>query len=89
VATLTLTRTAAVLPSHEDDYEYLMPARDQAAVFLGWRVHQGAWWCPWHTIVKLLACASCFSPCPECSCTGGPRGEAVDGMLEADRSRRA
>jgi hypothetical protein len=82
VEALSLSRTTRIVPSHEDDYEHLMPALDQAAVSLGWRICQSVWWCPAHTVAKLLACADCLSPCPECSCMGGPRGEALAGMLE-------
>jgi hypothetical protein len=83
VETLVLERTTAAPPTHEDDYQNLMPALDTAAVFLGWRVCQCVWWCPTHTVTKLLACARCLSPCPECSCMGGPCSEAVDGMIES------
>lgn len=78
---LTLERTTAVKPTDEDDWRNLGPALYEAAVFLGWRLHQSVWWCPTHTVSKLLACARCLSPCPECSCVGGPRSEAIDGMI--------
>ncbi len=78
---VSLARTTAAQTTDEDDHERLLPALDTAAVLLGWRVHQGAWWCPAHTVTKLLACARCLSPCPECSCVGGPRDAAVDGMI--------
>ena len=81
VEEVSLARTTALSPTDEDDYMNLLPALDTAAVFLGWRLHQGVWWCPTHTVAKLLACAHCLSPCPECSCEGGPCGEAVAGMI--------
>lgn len=81
VETLKLERTTPAPPSHEDDWRNLGPALDTAAVSLGWRTWQSVWWCPSHTVSKLLACARCLAPCPECSCVGGPRGEAVDGMI--------
>lgn len=81
VETLSLARTTAAQPTEEDDYQNLGPALDTAAVFLGWRVWRSVWWCPPHTVSKLLACARCLAPCPECSCMGGPRSEAVNGMI--------
>lgn len=81
VETLSLARTTAAPPTHEDDYQNLGPALYTAAVFLGWRLHKCFWWCSTHTVAKLLACARCLSPCPECSCMGGPHSEAVDGMI--------
>jgi hypothetical protein len=81
VETLTLACTTAVQPTHEDDYQRLAPALNTAAVSLGWRVWGAVWWCPPHTVAKLLACAHCLSPCPECSCEDGPLAEAVDGMI--------
>jgi hypothetical protein len=81
VEALVLDRTTAMPPTHEDDYRNLSPALDTAAVFLGWRIWRSVWWCPMHTVSKLLACVRCLAPCPECSCMGGPRGEAIDGMI--------
>ena len=81
VEALSLARTTAVQPTDEEIYQNLGPALDTAAVFLGWRVWRFVWWCPMHTVSKFLACARCLSPCPECSCMGGPRSEAVDGMI--------
>lgn len=86
--TLALSRTTAVPPTHEDDYQNLGPALDTAAVFLGWRLHKCFWWCPTHTVAKFLACARCLSPCPECSCMDGPRSEAVDGMISGASEER-
>ena len=77
---LTLARTTTVATTEADDYQQLLPALDEAAVQLGWRVQQCFWWCPAHVVIKLLACARCLSPCPECFCMGGPRSEAVDGI---------
>ena len=82
VESLTLSRMTTVVPTHEDDYRMLMPARDAAAALLGWRVCQSVFWCPTHVVSKKLACSRCVSPCPECSCMGGPRLEAVEGMIE-------
>lgn len=83
VEAVTLTLTKREVPAHVPDPGPLMPALDHAAVFLGWRRCQKVWWCPAHTVAKLLACAECLSPCPECICEGGPRTEAVAGMLES------
>jgi hypothetical protein len=52
VATLTLSRTTADTPTHEDDYQNLGPALDTAAVFLGWRISGSVWWCPTHEVAK-------------------------------------
>lgn len=79
IESLALSRTTAVTPTHEDDYQMMMPALDEAAVFLGWRIYHSVYWCPTHVVAKNLACARCLSPCPECSCMGGPRMDAVDG----------
>ena len=75
-----LERTTTIVPTHEDDYEQLMPALDTAAVFLGWRVYRSVYWCPVHVVVKNLACARCLLACPACSCMGGPCVDAVDGL---------
>jgi hypothetical protein len=80
VEALVLKRTTRVAPTHEDDYQSLMPALDEAAVFLGWRVYRSVWWCPTHVLAKKLTCARCLTPCPGCSCMGGPRVDAVDGL---------
>jgi hypothetical protein len=82
VETLALSRTTPEMPSEEDEYMNMLPAMGLAAVSMGWRVHQCVWWCPTHVASKLLACADCVSPCPECSCPGGPGADAIDGMLE-------
>ncbi len=79
--TLALERTTTVRPTHEDDYQMLMPALDEAAVFLGWRIYKSVWWCPTHVVAKNLACARCLSACPACSCVDGPCGDAVDGIV--------
>lgn len=81
VETLTLTCTRLTPVTDEDAYYRLSPAHSAAAVSLGWRVWHSVWWCPTHVVTKLLACARCLSPCPECSCVGGPRSDAVDGMI--------
>ena len=81
---LVLERTTTTQPSHEDDYQQLMPACDTAAVFLGWRTCQGVWWCPTHVVAKNLACKRCLSACPACACLGGPMADAVDGLVEAE-----
>lgn len=81
VETLTLSRTTVTPPTHEDDYQNLMPALDEAAVRLGWRLYQSVWWCPTHTVSKNLSCAGCRSACPACTCEDGPRSKAVDGMI--------
>ena len=78
---LMLERTTAVQPTHEDDYQQLMPAHAEAAVFLGWRVYQCVWWCPTHVAAKNLACKRCLSACPACSCIGGPFIDAVEGLI--------
>ena len=54
VEKLVLSRTTATAPSHEDDYEHLGPALDQAAVSLGWGLHQCVWRCPAHSPGKIL-----------------------------------
>lgn len=82
VELLTLSRTTTVQPTYDDDYQMLMPARDEAA-FLGWRVYRSVWWCPAHVVAKKLACARCLMTCPACSCMGGSRGDAVDGEKES------
>jgi len=79
VERLTLSRKTTLRPSHEDDYQNLMPALDEAAVFLGWRYYRHRHVCPTHVTVKKLACARCLALCPDCSCVGGPRMDAVDG----------
>ena len=79
VATLTLTRTTSAQPTHEDDYQKLMPALDKAAVFLDWRLYQSVWWCPTHVFSKNLECVRCRAACPACSCMDGPRIDAVAG----------
>lgn len=81
VETLTLSRTTTVQSSRDEDYQTLCPALDAAAVFLGWRVWSSGWWCPVHTVAKVLACARCLSPCPACSCVGGPRADSVVGTI--------
>jgi len=78
---LELSRTTVEPPTHDDDYQHLMPALDEAAVSLGWRVYKSVWWCPTHVVAKNLACARCLSACPACSCLGGPRVDAVDGII--------
>jgi hypothetical protein len=78
VEALVLSRTTAVPP--EDDYQMLSPALFEAAVFLGWRLYQSVLWCPTHSVAKKFACARCLSPCPACSCVGGPRLDAVVNM---------
>lgn len=80
VETLTLTWTTPVPITDEEAYERLCPAHTAAAVTLGWRVWHSVWWCPSHTVAKFLACPECRSSCPACSCVGGPRVEAVDGV---------
>ena len=85
VEAVTLSLTMREVSSHKQDPGPLMPALDQAAVFMGWCLYQGVWWCPAHTVAKLLACADCLSPCPECSCLGGSQVTAVGGMLEPTR----
>lgn len=80
--TLTLVRTTAIPPTHEDDYRRLSPALAEAAVSLGWRINHGVWWCPTHVVAMKFACARCASPCPECSCANGPLADAVEGMIE-------
>ena len=77
---LELARTTTEQPTHEDDYQQLMPALDEAAVALGWRTYQCVWWCPTHVVSKNLACKRCLSACPACSCVGGPLGDAVAGI---------
>lgn len=87
---LVLERTTAVQPTHEDDYQYLMPAQAEAAVLLGWRVYQCVWWCPTHVATKNLACKRCMSACPSCSCVGGPFSDAVEGLdIEATEVERS
>ena len=49
VETLTLSRTTTVRPTHEDDYQHLCPALDEAAVSLGWCLRGCFWWCPTHS----------------------------------------
>lgn len=78
VEMLTLTWTTSVPITDEEAYERLCPAHSTAAVALGWRVWHWVWWCPTHTVAKRLSCASCLSPCPACSCVGGPGIEAID-----------
>jgi hypothetical protein len=78
---LTLKRTISIAPSYERDerdYEELSPALYEAAVSLGWRLYHSVLWCPTHVLTKKLACTRCASPCPACSCVGGPLLEAVD-----------
>lgn len=82
VEAIILTLTKRTFSAHVPEPGPQMLALDQAAVFLGWRVYQEVWWCPAHTTAKLLACANCLSPCPECSCEGAPGITAVAGMLE-------
>jgi hypothetical protein len=83
-AHLELSRATTEQPSHEDDYQLLMPALDTAAVLLGWRLYKSCWWCPSHVFDKKLACARCLVACSECSCVGGPHAHAVDGADEAE-----
>jgi hypothetical protein len=78
---LELKRTTVVAPTHEDDYDSQLPALEVAAVFLGWRVYCSVYWCPTHTVVKKLVCASCRTACPGCVCVGGTRAVAVFGGL--------
>jgi len=78
---LELSRITAVQPTHDDDdYQEMFPASSEAAVLLGWRLHHSTWWCPTHVVAKNLACARCLTPCPECSCMGGPRADAVEAV---------
>jgi hypothetical protein len=79
VERLTLERTTTLDPTHDDDYRNLMPALDEAALFLGWRLFRCRHMCPTHVLSLKLACARCLMPCPDCSCMGGPRFDAVDG----------
>ncbi len=79
VESLVLSRTAAISPTHEDDYRALLPALDEAALSLGWRVYRSVWWCPTHVVAGKLACARCLTPCPGCPRVAGPRVDAVDG----------
>lgn len=81
VETLQLQRTTSIAPSHDEDYQHLMPALDEAAVFLGWRVWHSVFWCPRHVVAKQLACASCRLPCPRCACAGGPYLTASEGSV--------
>ena len=83
VEMLTLSCTMATAMTDEEAYEQLCPAHATAAVFLGWRTYRCVWWCPTHVVAKNLACARCMSACPSCSCLGGPRGDAVDGIVVA------
>jgi hypothetical protein len=69
---LELSRTTLEQPSHEDDYETLMPALDTAAVSLGWRLYENRWWCPTHVNDKGLVCEQCLARCAACSCDDGP-----------------
>src|SRR4029077_5268862 len=69
VETLTLSCRTCAAATHENDC--LMPAIDEAAVLLGWRLYESVWWCPCHAVAKLLACRGCGSACPPCSCLGG------------------
>jgi hypothetical protein len=78
VEKLVLARTTAVPPTHEDDYQSLMPALYDAAVFLGWRGYRTVFWCPTHVVAKNLACARCLAMCLQCTCVDGPRLDAVE-----------
>jgi hypothetical protein len=78
VERLQLSRTTAVPSTDEDNWRNFMPALYEAAVFLGWRLFESVWWCPTHVVAKNLACSRCLSPCPDCSCVGGPRADAVE-----------
>jgi hypothetical protein len=80
VESLTLERTTTVTPTHEDDYQTLMPALDEAAVLLGWRIYRSVPWCPTHVVAKNLACKRCMMRCPACACVGGPRFDAIEGL---------
>ena len=80
IEALTLDRTTTLSPTHEEDYEQLMPALDEAALFLGWRVYHSVYWCPMHVVAKKLVCVRCHSACPACWCMDGPRVDAVDGL---------
>lgn len=82
VEALVLGRTTAVQPTHEDDYQKLMPACHTAAALLGWRVYQNMFWCPTHVGVKKLVCARCISPCAECACMCVPGLEAIEWVVE-------
>jgi hypothetical protein len=84
VESLALTRRTRVASSHDDDYQHLMPALYDAAVSLGWRCYDAVYWCPGHVVAKKLACARCLMPCPGCSCVGGPRFDATDGVDRGD-----
>ena len=77
---LSLSRTTTVRPTHEDDYQNLSVALDEAAVLLGWRLYKGSYWCPTHVMTMNLSCRRCRSACPACSCIGGPMADAVDGL---------
>ena len=79
VEALALLRMTVVPSTYEDDWRNFMPALYEAAVFLGWRLFSSVWWCPTHVVAKSLACSRCLSPCPGCSCMGGPRADAVEG----------
>lgn len=88
VEALTLRRTTAARTTDEDDWKNLEPAHREAAVLLGWRLHEGVWRCPTHVVGMNLASARCQSACPACSCIGGPRGDAVDGIVVETTERR-
>lgn len=79
---LTLSRRTAGAPTNEDDYQALLPARDEAAASLGWRVYRNLFLCPLHVVARKLVCARCLLRCPACACMGGPRLDAVSGMEE-------
>lgn len=76
---LVLERTTTTSPTHEQDWREILPACDEAAVFLGWRLFHSTYRCPTHVISLGLVCKRCLLPCPQCSCMGGSRGEAVEG----------
>jgi hypothetical protein len=47
---LVLTRTSAEPSMHEFDYRVLSAALDTAAMFMGWRLWHGVWWCSQHIV---------------------------------------
>lgn len=84
---LELSRTTAVAPSYDDDYQNLGPALLEAAVSLGWRTYRSVHWCPTHVVVKNLACSRCNSACFACSCEHPPM-DAVDGVVVRTQEKK-
>lgn len=82
VETLELRRTMAEKLEEYDIDESLSVAQTEAAMSLGWRLFDYVYWCPTHVAAKRLACARCLMRCPACSCVGGPRLEAVEGVID-------